>query len=184
MAHVPFYEVFRFLDEAVTDNALSLLKQNRDDDAHGRGPRGSDIPDKVKKSRAALLVLLEAVEFWAEYSLRYIEETQRGSITGITRYRYREIVGDHVLVPILETETTITEVEAHSLYLVDRSGELHLIRPFLTRRECPTCGRWEIYFLDRFDVKRGVCTLKSMEKGHTIEDGGITAVFRHVYLLA
>lgn len=184
MANVPFYEVSRFLDEATVDDALSLLKHNRDDDAHGRGPRGADIPDKVNESLAALRVLLEAVEFLAEYPLRYIEETQRDSITGITRYRYREIIGDHVLVPILETETTTTEVEAHSLYLVDRSGELHLIRPFLTRRECPTCGRWEIFFLDRFDGKRGDCTLKSMEKGHTVEDDGITAVFRHVYLLA
>ena len=31
-------------------------------------------------------------------------------------------MGDHALVPVLETETTAAEVEAHSLYLVDRQG--------------------------------------------------------------
>lgn len=183
MANLPFYEVAHLLDDTAVDDALSLLKRHRDDDAHGRGPRGADIRNKVKESLAALRVLLEAVEFLAEYPLRYIEETQRDSITGITRYRYREIVGDHVLVPILETETTVTEVEAGSLYLVDRRGELHLVRPFITRRECPVCGRWEIYFLDRYNGKRGICTLKSMEKGHTVDDYLIADVFRLASLL-
>ena len=184
MANVPFYEVARFLDEPAVDDALSLLKRNRDANAHGRGPRGADIPVKIGENLAALQIFLEAVEFLSEYPLRYVENTQRDSITGVTRYRYREIMGDHVLVPVLETETTAAEVEAHSLYLVDRTEELHLIRPFLTRRECPECGRWEIFFLDRFDQRQGICTLKSMEKGHTIEDDGVTAVFQHVNLLA
>ena len=183
ITNIPFYEVTRFLDNPVVDNAFSRLKQNRDDDAHGRGPRGAEIPTRVKESLADLRTVLEAVEFLSEYPLRYVEETHRDSITGITHYRHREIMGDHVLVPVLETETTAAEVEAHSLYLVDRQGELHLIRPFLTRRECPVCGRWEIYFLDRYNGKEGTCTLKSMEKGHTIDDNLIADVFRLVSLL-
>jgi hypothetical protein len=180
--NAPFYEVTRFLDNPVVDGALSRLKQNRDDEAHGRGPRGVEIPPKVKESLGHLRVVLEAVEFLTEYPLRYVEETYRDSITGITRYLYREIMGDHALVPVLETETTMAEVEAHSLYLVDRRGELHLVRPFLTRREC-ACGRWEIFFLDHYDGEKDTCMLKSMEKGHTIQDSHITAVLRQVSLL-
>lgn len=184
ITNIPFYEVARFLDNPVVDNAFSRLKQNRDDYSHGRGPSGAEIPIRVKESLADLRTVLEAVEFLSEYPLRYVEETRRDSITGITRYHYREIMGDHVLVPVLETETTAAEVEAHSLYLVDRQGELHLIRPFLTRQECPECRRWEIFFLDRFDQRQEKCMLKSMEKGHAFASAEMTTVFRHVKLLA
>ena len=54
------YEVSRFLDDQAVDQAFSRLKQNRDDEAHGRGPRGSEIPAKIAESQAALQTLLKA----------------------------------------------------------------------------------------------------------------------------
>lgn len=179
--YVPFYEVARFLDEAKVYQSLTTLKENRNANAHGRGPHGAEIGEKITESMIALRTLLEATEFLSSYPIHYIETTKRDSITGITRYQYRTIMGDHVAVPVLSAEITSSELEAGSLYLVDRQGTPHLLRPYMVRKECKVCGRWEIFYLDSF--KKNVCTLKSMEKGHTFEDREIASVFRFVNML-
>ncbi len=183
ISHVPFDEVARFLDDETIDQALTLLTENRNDNAHGRGPHGSEITEKIEESLTALQTMLEATEFLTEYPLRYIEETHRDSIAGITTYRYRSVMGDHAIVGVEEGRTDMAELEAHSLYLMDRSDELHLIRPFLIRRECPTCKRWEVFYLDTYKAREGICVLKSMTTGHTLNDNQISNVFRHVGML-
>ncbi len=183
MAPVPFYEVSRFLDDETVDQALALLKQNRDDEAHGRGPHGAEIAPKIEESRAALQTLLKATEFLTEYSLRYIEETRRDSIAGITTYRYRNIMGDHAIVGIEDGRTDMAELEAHSLYLMDRNGNLYLIRPYLIRRECPQCKNWELFYLDTYRAGDKTCQLKSMTTGHMLIDNQVPDVFRHVGML-
>lgn len=62
-------------------------------------------------------------------------------------------MGDHAIVGLEETQTVRAEFEAHSLYLLDHSGELHLMRPFLTRRECPEGKNWELFYLDTYRAK-------------------------------
>ena len=182
--NVPFYQVARFLDDAAVNDALSVLKNNRDDQAHGRGPHGTELEAKFTESQQALSTLFEALEFLSEYSLRYVETTNRDTLSGVTHYRFRELMGDHPLVATLEAETSTAELEAESLYLMDRTGELYLLRPYLVRAQCPQCGGWESYYLDRYDARSGCCTLKSLEKGHTVEHERIAAAFRQVFLLA
>jgi hypothetical protein len=183
LPRIPFYEVSRFLDDETIDEALKLLKQNRDDDAHGRGPHGPGIAPKIEESRVALQTLLKATEFLAEYPLRYIEETHRDSIAGITTYRYRNIMGDHAIVGLEDGRTDMAELEAHSLYLMDRSGNLYLIRPYLTHRECPQCKSWELFYLDAYRAEDKTCQLKSMTTGHMLIDNQIPEVFRYVGML-
>lgn len=88
-----------------------------------------------------------------------------------------------LVVSLEERSTDMDDLEAGSLYLVDRDGSMFLLRPYLTRRECTFCGQWELFFLDKYDRGAGVCTVKSLEKGHTIEDDEVTAVFRHVGMI-
>lgn len=183
MGKAPFYEVARFLDDENINAALSVLGENRNDNSHGRGPHGPEIKEKLSESLTALQTFLGGTEFLSEYPVRYIETTRRDSITGMTNYSYRAIMGDHLVVGLEEGQTDIADLEAGSLYLVDRDGSMYLLRPFLTRRECPECQQWELFFLDKYDRGRGNCTLKSMEKGHTVEDAGITAVFQHVSMI-
>jgi hypothetical protein len=180
---VPFYEVSRFLDDPTIDEALKLLKRNRDDEAHGRGSHGPEIAAKIEESRSALQTLLKATEFLTEYPLCYIEETRRDSIAGITTYRYRNIMGDHAIVGLEDGRTDMAELEAHSLYLMDRSGHLYLIRPYLVRRECPQCQNWELFYLDAYRAGDKTCRLKSMTTGHSLLDNQIPGVFRRVGLL-
>lgn len=180
---MPFYEVSRFLDDNEVNNALQRLKNNRDNQFHLKGAEGLDIQGKFRESVKALRTLLQSVEFLSEYSLRYTEETRRDTISGVTRYSYRELMGDHPIVPLKEGETEESEVEAGSLQLVDRNGKLHLLRPLLVRRECPQCGRWATFYLDSYDASQDVCILKAMEHTHTFEDQQIAYAFRHMGLL-
>lgn len=180
---VPFYEVLRFLDDQNVDDAIQELKAFRDDQSHRRGPKGGQVREMFDKAKYLLERLLKAVEFLSEYPLRYIESTRRDSIRGITEYQYRDLVGDHPLVPLSTGTIQLPELEAHSLYLVDREGGLRLLRPLLTRRECPECGAWATFYLDGYHAKMGNCTLVSMEHSHTHTDTTIAEAFRFIGLL-
>lgn len=180
----PFYEVMRFMpDGSDADEVVSRLQNLRNDQAHGRGPRGDAVPDKFDEAKEALLVLLEAAEFISEYPLRYIDRTQADTLEETITYWYRDVMGDHPLVPVEHETRDAQTIEAGSLYLVERSEELHLLRPFLDRRRCPECGTWSTFLLDSFDADEHSCRLKSMEHSHTTKDGEIRRAFEQVGLL-
>ena len=175
----PFVEVLRLQGDTKVKQCLERLSKLRNDQAHGRGPKGAAVAEAFNNAKTALVTLLESVEFVADYPLRYIETTRRDSLLQVTKYDYRELMGDHALVPIACAETQEVEIEADSLYLMDRVGRLHLLRPFLTGRECPVCHSWGTFFLDSCGKGGGSVTLKSMEHGHPLEDVGLAAAFRH-----
>jgi hypothetical protein len=181
--NVPFYEVLTFLEDKEVDTLLQRLYLERNDQAHGRGPKGSNIPTRFQGCLQDLETFLKAVEFISEYPLRYIERTRWDSLRTTNYYEYRDLVGDHPLVPLASGVNTDANLEAHSLYLVDRQGGLHLLRPFLTREECPVCGSRSTFFLDSYNNKSDVCYLKSLEDGHSHENYDVAEVFRDVGFL-
>jgi hypothetical protein len=182
---VPFYEVTRFLDDSEVYEALQKLQQKRNAQSHGKGPKGdSRISQEFYESRILLELLLKSVEFLSEYPLLYIELIRRDSLLQITKYSYRELMGDHPLVPIShDGEVDTSEIELNALYLVDRSGELYLLRPVLIHRECPVCGRWTTFHLDAYKQTDDLCILKGLQHGHTLTDSSISGAFRHIGLL-
>ena len=180
---IPFYEVSRFLDDDEVNGALQRLKDRRDDQSHGRGPKGSAIAREFDQGITDLEILLRSAEFLTEYPLRYIEATRRDSLQHATEYEYRELMGDHPLVPLQKAQSTDAELEARSLYLVDRNSILHLMRPLLLRQECPVCGSWATFYLDTYDRESDTCSMKSMEHGHSVQDQRISSAFRALGLL-
>jgi hypothetical protein len=183
---VSFYEVLRFLDEPELLAAIDKLKAWRDDQAHGRGPKAEEVVPYFGAARTELERFLRGVEFLTEYRLRYIETTARDSLAGVTHYTYRDLMGDHPLVPIEAAKYHDGDLEAGSLYLVDRAGALHLARPMLTRRQCHKCWSWATYYLDGYQPEGDVSKLRSMEHGHAghyEQDPNTTAAFRQVGLL-
>lgn len=182
--NTPFlYEVVQFLGDDQIDGALQWLKDSRDDQAHGRGPKALEVERFFQQGFAKLELLLRGAEFLSDYPLRYVENTTRDSIQKVTYYEYRDLVGDHPLVPLKKERSEEAEVEAGSLYLVDRTRDLYLLRPLLSRRQCPQCYSWATFYLDTYDRKQRVCTLKSMERGHTVVDSDIVDAFQYVGLL-
>lgn len=180
----PFYEVMHFMPRGeYADEALSSLKLRRDKQAHGKGPRGDAVEPAFEEAKEDLLNLLEAAEFLSEYPLRYIDRTKADTIQDRLTYWYRDVMGDHPLVPVECEATEPKTLEAESLYLVDRSGTLHLLRPLLDRRRCPVCGTWSTFYLDSYQDDDHACVMKSMEHSHTTSDEDIYEAFQKIGLL-
>jgi hypothetical protein len=180
----PFYEVLEFLKFQNVDEAVQKLMRRRNDFAHNRGPKGSAVVNAFNESIQELETLLRAVEFTSEYPLRYIESTHWDSFKGTNTVTYRDLTGDHPLSPLNKTTLKNRDIELNSLYLIDRVGVFHLLRPHLTRSQCPDCGNWSTFFLDQYDAQKDICTLKSLERGHTRSDADLADAFRHVGLLS
>lgn len=175
----PFFELIRSVPVGSdTDVALNDLKRRRDDSAHQRGPRGGETSDAFHEAREALRILLIGLEFLSEYSLRYIERSRRDTLDGTTTIMYRDLMGDHPLVPLSESTLPVFDVEDGSLYIVDRRQRLHLMRPYVTRSECPKCHTWSTFYLDKVEAGRSTCQLKSMEHGHLITGADVSGLRR------
>jgi len=179
----PFVELTQFLQSEIEEASRALMAM-RNENAHRKGPKGkTPIFDHFEKAKALLTTVIKASEFIAEYRLIYIEDTQRDSLSGVTKYQYRLMMGDHPLVPIESADSEIVELEKGSLYLVDRTGELHLMRPFLVRQECETCGNWSTFYLDKYLRDEGACQLLSMEHNHTMKNSDIVPAFHSIGML-
>jgi hypothetical protein len=162
-----FYDVMHFMpEESDADDAVMRLKNRRDDHSHEWKPQDSN-PSKedFKDAKSDLLELLSAAEFVTEYPLRYITRTEIDTLESTVTYRYQDVMGDHPLVPTEQATIEKRPLEADSLYLVDRSGDLHLLRPLLNRRRCPECGAWSTFHLNGY-YGGNTCSLKSMERSH------------------
>jgi hypothetical protein len=179
----PFVEVSRFQNEQKIKRSLEMLAKMRNDQAHGRGPKGAEVPKAFESAKMELATLLQAVEFVTDYPLRYIETTRRDALRKVTHYDYRELMGDHALVPVSHEQTPDAEIEASSLYLFDRTSKLHLLRPLLIGRECPVCHSWSTFFLDTCLKNGKTVVIKSMEHGHSSEDSGLIEPLRACGLL-
>ncbi|TWU33445.1 hypothetical protein Q31b_57620 [Novipirellula aureliae] len=180
----PFPEALTFIkDDPEANEALQRVSDARNDQAHGRGPKGAAIGEKFDEVYPDVEYLFSATEFLSDYPLRVIEQTNRDSMRKITRYTYRDLMGDHPLTPLQTEESEDSELEAGSLYFVGRSGTLHRIRPYITRRECPECGCLSLMYLDRFNANTNECILKGLDHAHTATDANITNDFRYVGFL-
>lgn len=166
-----------------TERSAQQLIDLRNDEAHGRGPKGARIPEKHQLARHSLETIYRSIEFLTQYELRVVDSTTHDTILKQTTYSYRALTGDHPLVPQSNGLTETPNLEAGSLYLVDRADELHLLRPYLIRRHCPECERPATFHLDRFVADSETCNLKSLEHGHSVDDRELTMAFRHVGVL-
>lgn len=129
--------------------------------------RGPLLREAYLAARKDLAVLMDASLPLADCALRLVERVDLDSLTGVSRVAYRDMMGDHSLVPSSTLETT-QHLESGSLYLVDRDGVHHLLRPVLLRDGCATCGHEHTFVFDKF-VKPGVAVYRAMEDGHVIE---------------
>jgi hypothetical protein len=81
-------------------------------------------------------------------------------LRGIAVISYRQLVGDHAIVPHQSTEHHDNDLEQGSLYIIDSESQWHLLRPFLVGRGCPVCKNWSTFHADR---ERGALVIKSLE---------------------
>lgn len=146
------------------DRATASLKERRDSQAHFRDD--IDHEQAHQDVWTELGTLVGSLRFLTGYSLRLIENVRVDTFTRTTTYDYRELTGDHPLVPLQRGERYKGTIEPGSLYLKDLRGHMHLLRPFMLRVTCPTCGRPATFHLDMFGA--GTAQYRSFEHGHTL----------------
>lgn len=179
----PFPEVLDVLSDVDANSAVQRLQDARNSHAHGRGPDETVVPIVIEERCADLELLLQSVEFLVDYPLRLIEQTRRDTLSEVTQIRFRDLMGSHYLVPLVSGEHESAEIEAGSVYFLDRAGRYHLARPWLDWRTCPQCQRPATFHVERYDRKRDTVTLKSLDHGHAVVDSDLGSVFRTLRFL-
>jgi hypothetical protein len=162
---------------------FSQLSSRRNDQSHHRGPKGSQVSLNFQAAKGELENLLPQFEFLSEYPLRYVEDTKLDTLRNQNVIIFRDLMGDHPLAPLLSIISSNSRIEKGSLYLNDKREKWFLLRPFLTRHECPTCGVSAHFFLEKYDSKRNIATLKSLEHGHPFPDPKNVDLYKEVGLL-
>ncbi|PBI91121.1 hypothetical protein BKP42_54730 [Rhodococcus erythropolis] len=174
-------EIREFFAHSGVRDAQRWLSARRNDEAHHRRVDSIDLPQVCERAVQELLVLMRAAEFIADLPLLLIVSTQWDSLASKGTASYRQLTGDHTVVPQQTMMVTDSVIENKSLYIRDSDHRLHLMRPYLIGRECPTCRNLSIFHVDK--INGGIAVLKSLEHGHTVEDPDIFASLSAVGLL-
>lgn len=174
-------------DPAINDggrSALEYLYEARNADAHGEGPKGFEVESAYHNAAEQLKSLLLCAEFLTEFPLLLIENTRRDTHNGVTWYDFRELMGDHHLVRIQQDNCINScELEAGSLYLADRAGRMHLLRPVLLHHQASRSDRAATFYLNRYFPDDDISELRSLELGDTIELSGMSSQFKEYGLI-
>ncbi|MFK4688198.1 hypothetical protein RKD22_001133 [Streptomyces pristinaespiralis] len=179
----PLNDIRTLLAHADAENARQALSERRNDQAHLRRVDPIDLPHAIDVAFADLTRLVERARFLADLPLLEVTDVRWDAFARSARVEYRELAGDHPVVPTRTMTSPSNDLETGSLYLRDTYGSLHLLRPFLIGRDCPICRTWSTFHAER--VPKGAVVFKSLEHGHTWEDTspGARRLLSHVGLV-
>ena len=163
----PFAEVRDLLRNNEVEEARRRLATRRNDLAHLRRVRGPELRHAFIEAKADLELLLAAAEWISDYPLRLVTDTRWDSYTRTANTTYRELMGDHAVVP-----TTVSQLNEHvetgSLYVVDRVDIYHLLRPIVLANTCTICGVFSTFAFDRWDTTYQRPEYRALEHGHSV----------------
>lgn len=155
----------------------------RNDFSHGRGPKGGQVPGAYEDASAQLEQLYDACQWLCDYPVRLIEETTWDSYADLGHYTYRELVGDHYLVPQRAGTTTIPTLNTDRLYIAARDGQLHLLSPLILWHECDRCHVPSAFYLDNYDSNTNECRLRAMDHNHHIQRRNVVGPLAKIGLI-
>jgi hypothetical protein len=148
--------------------AVARLRGQRNDLAHGRGPKTDrDLQEALAAAEDDLRAVFEELLFLTRYPLRHVEDADFDELEGRWTIAFRDLVGDHGIVP--RHGASVRTQVGRGLYLVDQHGGLRLAGPWLRYGECPDCGHREVT-APEFGAPRargaGAVDFKSLTNGH------------------
>jgi len=152
---------------------IENLIKAKNDFKHDRGPKiEEDYIEATERVSGLLSSVMEGLSFLTEYPIRLVTDLDgvRGSRRVIVQTR--RFSGDHPALPQekLEYPDTLTKGD---LYVQVQDAIWVSLFPFISVHNCPHCKYQETYFVDRWNRTADRATLKSFERGHTIEDSEI-----------
>jgi hypothetical protein len=113
-------------------------------------------------------MLFQAASFLLDLPLIHVTAVGWDSLQKLATVSYRELMGDHPVVPTSNITYDEPGIEVGSMYMIDGQRKLHLLRPFLTGRICPKCRNWSTFHTE--GTSKGEVSYKSLEHGHPIKD--------------
>ena len=155
----------------------------RNDNAHNRGPRGSQVAAACDEALQSLLELYSGCEWLVDYPIRLVEDVHWDSYSASGYYRFRELMGDHYLVPQRSDATDTPALDRSHLYIRDRTGKLLLLSPLVLWHECDHCHVPSAFVLDAYDAKDRTCRLRATDHNHAIVRSDVVPPFTSLGLL-
>ena len=178
----PITEFKAILANPDAETAMLQLKDRRDDESHLRVAGSLELPAAVESSLMDLTTLYHAGSFLADLPLIHVTAFHWDTFQRLGTVSYRELTGDHPVVPTRTTTHGDPEIEVGSLYVIDGQHRMHLLRPFLTGKDCPKCGAWSTFHIDGYAEQRVV--FKALEHGDASNDPALDGPLREVGLLS
>ncbi|WP_370018425.1 hypothetical protein [Planotetraspora sp. GP83] len=176
----PLHELGAVFADAQVGAARKRHSARRNNQAHLRRADSVELPQTLKESFEDLSLMLRHTRFLADWSLIQITGVTWDAFRSQATVSFKRLMGDHPVVPTETMKHPTSALESGSLYVIDRNYQLHLLRPFLTGRICPTCRSWSTFHVDKVNNE---LVLKSLEHGHCFADPTTTEPLRHVGLL-
>jgi hypothetical protein len=177
----PIADLRSFLADSDVGAALERLSDRRNDESHLRRTELMDLPAAVDAALADLSALYRAASFLPDLPLIQVTDFHWDSFRKRATMSYRELIGDHPVVPTRMITYDQPDVEVGSTYILDGQRRLWLLRPFLAGRMCPKCRNWSTFHID--EMGDGKVIYKSLEHGHTTEDAALDEALAFVGLI-
>jgi hypothetical protein len=177
----PIADLKTFLSGTDARDALKRLSDRRNDESHLRRMEALDLPAATDAALADLSALYQAAGFLSDLPLIQVTDFQWNTFRKSATVSYRELMGDHAVVPTRTITYDQPGIEVGSTYILDGQRRLWLLRPFLDGRMCPKCRNWSTFHID--GPGNGRVAYKSLDNGHTIEDAALGEALAHVGLL-
>jgi hypothetical protein len=165
------------------ESSVQKLMKIRNDISHQRIDPTHVNSEMVSEAMAAIELIFRATEFLTDYRLLLVTNTNFDSILRSCTFQFRDLSGDNQLVPLQMETASRMDLEAGSLYLKDRAGKLHLLRPMLHYLECPNCHQMSTFYLDTYNPNNPRSVgLKSIER-NSVRSEMLVNEFRHIGIL-
>jgi hypothetical protein len=153
---------------------VAKLIQAKNDYKHDRGPTVlEDIAEASQEVQERLKRCMEKLSFLSTHPIRQVEDfnvSRSGNEVFLKCLRY---MGDH---PSFPQEEVIFHrgLRKGDLFLELNDRDLVPLYPFIVPMTCAHCKARETYFIDLWDPRRGTARMKSFERGHTMNNAGVS----------
>ena len=168
--YLPFKEILALVSDKEWHEAAKNLMRIRQDDSHQRLNPENVGDQMLADAFQALERIYRSVDFLTDYKLCVVTDVFPDTISGITRFTYKDLTGDSQLPRTEEESLKRIDIEKNSLYLRDGEKNWFLVRPYLHYLRCPECHQMSTFYLDKLSPADGYVMIKSFERNSSREE--------------
>lgn len=168
--YLPFKEILALASDEQWHEATKNLMRIRQDDSHQRLNPENVGEQLLADAFHALERIYRSTDFLTDYKLGFITDVFPDTISGDTRFIYKDLTGDSQLPRTDEENLKRIDIEKNSLYLRDGEKNWFLVRPYLHYLRCPECHQMSTFYLDKLSTKEGCVMIKSFERNSSREE--------------